>query len=327
MLHEDCAVKTAPKLWKRLLMWGVFYSTFVAALWALWLIARWVIWKEPTIDVVDVLMYSLGYFFTMVGISAGYHRMLTHGAFKAGPFVEGLLLVMGSMAMQMPPNKWATTHFQHHRHADRDDRDPHSPVVENIPFAHMLWLVSPRENLPIHPKFAKNPVSHFVSQGFAFWVILGLVIPAYIGWLVGGWEGAWSAFFWGGPVRIFFQLHVTWAVNSWGHSWGYRHFNTLDNSRNNLAVAAGTPEGFHNTHHAIPEGANQALRWWEWPFDYSAWLVIWPLEKLGLVWDVKWITAAMVKEAHESIRHRRKAEEEALERILHRRNLELSKVF
>ncbi len=310
--------------WKVALMVGILVLTTVAALWAVVLVYRWDVLGEPTISWVDVGAYLGMYTLTMLGISAGYHRMLTHGAFKVRHrwrIVEYAFLIMGAMAMQMSPVKWATTHFHHHRHTDRED-DPHSPVaaypvpddrgdppkkrVRGFPFAHVLWLILPRVQLPIHPKFAENKIAMWVSKYFLLWVILGFVLPTAVGGLFGGWEGAWSAFFWGGLVRLFFQLHATWAVNSIGHMWGYRPFKTLDNSRNNIFVLWVTPEGPHNTHHAIPEGANQALRWYEWPWDYTAWAVLWPLQQLGVIYDVKWITQARIDEAHRQLEERGK---------------------
>ena len=94
----------------------------------------------------------------------------------------------------------------------------------------------------------------------------------------------WSLVVWGLFVRMVFLLHSTWMVNSASHMWGYRSYETTDDSRNNWWVALVTfGEGWHNNHHAFPTMARAGHRWWE--IDTTFW-VIKTLEKVGLVWDV-----------------------------------------
>jgi stearoyl-CoA desaturase (delta-9 desaturase) len=78
--------------------------------------------------------------------------------------------------------------------------------------------------------------------------------------------------------------HVTYSINSLCHFFGRQRFPTNDESRNLLWLALPTfGESWHNNHHAFPTSAFHGLRRWE--IDPSA-IVIWTLEKLGLVWDV-----------------------------------------
>jgi stearoyl-CoA desaturase (delta-9 desaturase) len=66
--------------------------------------------------------------------------------------------------------------------------------------------------------------------------------------------------------------------------WGYRNYDTHDDSRNNILVGLiSNGEGWHNNHHAQPRAAAHGVRWWELDVSF---LTIWVLEKLGLVWDV-----------------------------------------
>ncbi len=76
----------------------------------------------------------------------------------------------------------------------------------------------------------------------------------------------------GGALRMVVVWHTTWSVNSATHIWGYRNYETTDDSRNNWWVGLITyGEGWHNNHHAYPTSARHGHRWWE--FD-SSWLVI-----------------------------------------------------
>ena len=79
-------------------------------------------------------------------------------------------------------------------------------------------------------------------------------------------------------------FHVTWLVNSASHMWGYRNYETTDDSRNLWWVGLlAFGEGWHNNHHAYQRMAKHGHRWWEFDPTY---LGILTLEKLGLAWNV-----------------------------------------
>jgi stearoyl-CoA desaturase (delta-9 desaturase) len=85
-------------------------------------------------------------------------------------------------------------------------------------------------------------------------------------------------------LRVVFVLHGTWLVNSATHMWGYRNYETKDESKNLWWVALiSYGEGWHNNHHAYPRMARHGHKWWE--FDVT-FLTIRILERLGLAWNV-----------------------------------------
>jgi len=85
-------------------------------------------------------------------------------------------------------------------------------------------------------------------------------------------------------VRTVLVWHITWAVNSVTHLWGYRNYETDEDSRNNIVVGLiSNGEGWHNNHHADPRSARHGHRWWE--ID-NTWLTIRVLARLGLATDV-----------------------------------------
>jgi stearoyl-CoA desaturase (delta-9 desaturase) len=82
---------------------------------------------------------------------------------------------------------------------------------------------------------------------------------------------ATSIFVWGVVVRTVWVWHITWAVNSLTHVFGYRNYDTDDDSRNNWFVTLLTAgEGWHNNHHADPSSASVQHRWWEIDLNYYA---------------------------------------------------------
>ena len=255
---------------KKIVMLVVVVLPFLATLFAIWLLWQRVVnWTDIALLIAFNVLAGLG-------VTVGYHRMLTHRSFQPHPVVKFIFLVLGSMAVEGPALEWAATHIKHHAHSDREG-DPHSPV-EGFWHAHMGWMINRSFADPnvYCRNLVKDPIVVFVSRTFIFWVILSLVIPFAI--------GGWTGLLWGGLVRIFITHHITWSVNSVCHTFGKREFETRDQSRNEWIVGLlGLGEGWHNNHHAFPRSAFAAVHWWQ--LDLSGYL-IWILERLGLARDV-----------------------------------------
>src|SRR5579884_4453999 len=128
-----------------------------------------------------VVMYSL----VALGVTVGFHRMLTHRSFRPHPAIKFILLVLGSMSFEGPALSWAATHIKHHAQADREG-DPHSPV-EGFFHAHIGWMFKSRMADPnVYCKnLVKDPIVVFVSRTFLLWAALSLLIP----FALGGWSG------------------------------------------------------------------------------------------------------------------------------------------
>ncbi len=109
------------------------------------------------------------------------------------------------------------------------------------------------------------------------------------GWLLtgeylGGVQFGLSLLVWGVFVRTVAVWHITWSVNSITHMWGYRNYETGENSRNNWFVAlVSNGEGWHNNHHADQRSAAHGHRWWEFDVTY---ITIRMLRLVGLARDV-----------------------------------------
>ena len=232
----------------------------------------------------DLAILLIGYTLCALGITVGYHRMLTHKGFEAPDWIRAIFLIFGSMAFQGPALNWAATHIQHHANSD-DDMDPHSPV-KSFFHGHVGWILD--DFRPDLHRYAgpllKDKLVVFISNTFLLWAGLSLLIPFLIGYWFGGLSGGGYALLWGGAVRMFLNHHVTWAVNSVCHTYGGREFVTTDASRNNFVIGLlAMGEGWHNNHHAFPRSANHGMHWWQ--IDPSAY-VIGGLEKVGLIKNV-----------------------------------------
>jgi len=253
-----------------LMVVGPFLATLVAIV-QLW---QWAVdWPD--------LALLVGFYVPLtLGVTVGFHRMLTHRSFRAHPAVRAVLLICGSMAVEGAAITWAANHLKHHAFAD-EPGDPHSPV-EGLVHAHLGWLFGPEDADPQHycQHLLKDPVVVFVDRTFWLWVALSLAIPFAL--------GGWTGLLWGGLVRMFLLHHVTWSVNSICHTFGHRAFETTDRSRNQWTVGLlALGEGWHNNHHAFPRSAVHGLD--RWQLDLSASLID-TLERLRLVTNVQRIT-------------------------------------
>jgi fatty-acid desaturase len=248
-----------------------------------------------------VFLLLLGMLLTgVMGLNVGFHRLLTHRSFTCPLWLEHTLAVLGTCALQLSPAYWVAIHRRHHHYPDQEN-DPHSPI-KGFLWAHLGWVLVRGGDMkaktvidryardlmrdPLYVALERN--YNWIWLPFAVW--LGLFVLGYSTITVGGGSSddalqfGSSLVVWGGALRTVVVWHNTWAVNSVGHMWGYRNYQTPDDSRNSLTIGilAGG-EGWHNNHHADPNSAKHGHRAGE--FDF-AWQVIRLLMWLGLASNV-----------------------------------------
>jgi stearoyl-CoA desaturase (delta-9 desaturase) len=250
------------------------------------------------VDAIDLGILGVMYLVTAVGVTVGYHRLLTHRAFRTYPWLERTFAVMGSLSVQGSVLDWVADHRKHHAHTDAEG-DPHSPHVghgsglRGLLYAHMGWLLE-TQGQSDWKKYAselyEDPAMRKIGRRFPVLVAVSLLVPTIAGFVLHGFtlSGALQGYIWGGLVRIFLVHHVTWSVNSVCHYFGSRRFDIEDRSTNVswLAVLS-LGESWHHNHHAFPRSAYHGLRWWE--IDLSG-LLIALMARVGLAWDVVRIT-------------------------------------
>ncbi len=260
-------------------------------------LAGWQLWNRE-LHWRDLAIFAVLYVPVGLGVTVGFHRLLTHRAFKTSSGMRGLLAVLGTMSVEGPVISWVADHRKHHVYTDRLG-DPHSPHLDHgggwrgalrgLVHAHVGWLFDHSQR-GARERFAgdllADPVVSFVDRTFLLWSLLGLAIPFALGLLIGGTLLAGlDAMLWGGAVRIFVLHHVTYSINSLCHFFGRRRFATDDESRNLLWLAPlSLGEAWHNNHHAFPTSAYHGIGRGE--LDLSG-LTISALERLGLIWDVQ----------------------------------------
>lgn len=199
-----------------------------------------------------------GYILTALGITASFHRQLTHKSFKSPKAVEYALATLGTLAVQGNPIEWCSNHRHHHSHCD-SVVDPHSPY-DGIWWSHCGWLFDSKTQLILFDTsnvkdLKKDDYYQFLKSNY-LWITIGQ--PAVYFAL-----GGFPALVWGYALRTVFTWHITWAVNSASHIWGRQEFKTNDISMNNPIVGIlALGEGWHNNHHAFEDSVRHGMKWW-----------------------------------------------------------------
>ncbi len=242
-------------------------------------------WQMWTISI--GLVYAAG-----IGVTAAYHRLYSHLAYKTNRFVEAVLLFFASLATQGSALKWSYDHRIHHAFVDSDE-DPYS-ISKGFWFAHILWLF--RKTKPIDKKVVadlyRNPLVMFQHKYYVFWMLASNIsVTLLVGYLLNDYLGAF-AIVW--LLRLFLLHHFTWFINSLAHTWGTQSFSREHSAVDNYAVCLVTfGEGYHNYHHTFAADYRNGIKWYH--FDPTKWL-IWTLAKCGLASHLKRTHPLQIKE-------------------------------
>jgi len=225
-----------------------------------------------------------------MGTGVGFHRYFSHKSFQTSPWVAYALGAAGSMSFQSSLLTWVTDHRRHHAQSDNCG-DAHSPIVDGhcdhpdslagLFHAHIGWMFdSTVTDINVYGRdLARDRVIMFYARTHYLWPVLSLVIPGLIGYAFGGYVDAVGCVL-AACLRTMLFQHSVWAVNSFGHTFGYENYNMRNNSKNNTFLAWLTfGDGYHNNHHRFPRSAYHGLRKDE--MDMNG-LIITGLSKLGL---------------------------------------------
>jgi stearoyl-CoA desaturase (delta-9 desaturase) len=237
-----------------------------------------------------VIVMIVFYFLRMFAITAFYHRYFSHKAFKTSRPVQFIFALIGVMSTQNGPLWWAAHHRNHHRHADKPG-DLHSPR-DGFWYSHMGWFLN-KQNFATQEHLVKDWIKFPELKWLDRHSVLVSVLTAASFWVVGSALAHFAPslktngiqlFVWGFLISTVLLTHVTLTINSFAHRFGFRTYETTDDSRNNWFLALITlGEGWHNNHHFCPASVRQGFVWWQIDISYY---VLRMMAAVGLVWDL-----------------------------------------
>lgn len=226
------------------------------------------------------------YFWTGLGITAGYHRLWAHKSYSARTPLKLFLALVGGGAVEGSIRWWSRDHRAHHRYTDTN-KDPYS-VRKGLLYSHIGWMVMKQ-----NPKrIGRTDISDLNEDPVVVWqhknylqvvAFMGLVFPTLVAGL--GWGDWMGGFIYAGILRIFFVQQATFCVNSLAHWIGEQPFDDRNSPRDHVITALVTlGEGYHNFHHEFPSDYRNAIQWHQ--YDPTKWC-IWVWSKLGLAYNLK----------------------------------------
>lgn len=230
------------------------------------------------------------YAVTGLGITAGYHRLFAHRAYKATTAARVLLMLMGSGAVEGSVRWWSRDHRAHHKFVDTE-KDPYA-IIYGFFYAHIGWMLVKQDKEKIGRADIKDldadPILRFQHKWYLpIAVLTAFVIPTLVCGL--GWGDYWGGYFIAGVARLVFVHHSTFCVNSLAHWVGDATYTDGHTARNSIFTAFCTlGEGYHNFHHEFPSDYRNAIEWYQ--YDPTK-VFIWCLSNLGLVYDLQMFPA------------------------------------
>jgi len=246
-------------------IYGIYYVAFVHFSW--WSIGLGLLW----------------FAFCGLSITGGYHRLFSHPTYKANKALKLFYLLFGAASVQNSVLKWSSDHRRHHAKVDTED-DPYN-INQGFWWAHIGWVLRLASNRDIKgvPDLEADPMIQFQHKYYMpLAVVFAVLVPLGLGSL---WGDPIGALLLAGFVRLVFQYHATFAVNSVAHYIGSRPYTTSNSARDSWITAIVTlGEGYHNFHHRFQIDYRNGVRFYQ--LDPTKWFV-WTMSKVGVTWDLR----------------------------------------
>ena len=228
------------------------------------IIAHWSFFGNP--GWTELIVFTSLYFACGLSITVGYHRLFSHRSHDASWPLVLFYSVFGAGAFQNSIIEWCSDHRMHHKMTDSEE-DPYS-ASRGFWYSHIGWILIEEE------KFANDfsNVKDLQESKIIMWqhrnifligAVSGFILPAAIGYLVGGIATAMGCLVWGGLARIVFVHHGTFLINSAAHIWGKQPYSEENSSKDSFWLAFLTfGEGYHNFHHTFQADYRNGHKWY-----------------------------------------------------------------
>lgn len=223
-----------------------------------------------------IIFFLIHWFMTLFFQTMFLHRYASHKMFTMNAFWEKffhLFTYISQGSSYLVPSAYAVLHRMHHTYSDTD-KDPHSPifykdVIDMMKNTRDVYEGIVNNTIDISNKFLGNyPVWKMLDKFGDSWISRLLWASFYISYYV---YFANSAWYWYLLLPVHFLMGpVHGAIVNWcGHKYGYRNYESEDNSKNTLALdLLMMGELFQNNHHKHPNSSNFAVKWWEFDPTY-----------------------------------------------------------
>jgi len=237
------------------------------------IILHWSLLSAPGLT--EFIVFIAFYFACGLSITVGYHRLFSHRSHEASWPLVLFYAIFGAGAFQNSIIEWCSDHRNHHKSTDTEN-DPYS-AAKGFWYSHMGWVMIDEENFQNDFSNVKDLQSSKIIMWqhrniFLIGAISGIILPALIGFLIGGIATGIGCLVWGGLVRTVFVHHGTFLINSAAHIWGTQPYSEENSSRDSFWLAFLTfGEGYHNFHHTFQADYRNGHKWYH--VDPSKWWI------------------------------------------------------
>ena len=249
-------------------------------------ILHWSLLSAPGLT--EFIVFIAFYFACGLSITVGYHRLFSHRSHEASWPLVLFYAIFGAGAFQNSIIEWCSDHRNHHKSTDTEN-DPYS-ATKGFWYSHMGWVMIEEENFQNDFSNVKDLQSSKIIMWqhrniFLIGAISGIILPALVGFLIGGISTGVGCLVWGGLVRTVFVHHGTFLINSAAHIWGTQPYSEENSSRDSFWLAFLTfGEGYHNFHHTFQADYRNGHKWYH--VDPSKWWIT-SFNLLGLKSNLK----------------------------------------
>jgi fatty-acid desaturase len=226
------------------------------------MIGLYFLW-EPTYLIYSVVALFL---FSNIGHEIGLHRYYSHQSFTCNKPVEVFLWTCGFLSGISDAYSYTQRHLRHHRYSDTEF-DTQQP--DKHPFLTWIGLSAFKSKpvdmtkIPVPSKIANSKFHLFVNKYYFILYYTMLFVCLAINFKLA---------FYILVIPTALAQHITQGASVVTHRFGYRNFETNDNSTNpkffNYIFGIG---GLHNNHHKFPYSYTSKILPHE--SDPSGWLI------------------------------------------------------
>ena len=248
----------------------------------------------------DWLWFGFFMIATGLSITAGYHRLWSHRAYKAKAPLKIFFMLFGAGALQNSIIKWSSDHRKHHRFVDDKEMDPYA-ATKGFWYSHFTWMLRklPRKVGQVEhvADLEKDKIVAFQHKYYVpLAIFMCVILPMLIGASYGSIGGCLLL---AGLLRLVLNHHFTFFINSLAHIWGKQRYSDENTAKDNPLLSLVTyGEGYHNFHHKYAGDYRNGVKWYD--FDPSKWM-IYGSSKIGWAYDLKTTPKPVIEAAKASM--------------------------
>lgn len=225
-------------------------------------------------DMAEILFALACFCYCGMSITAGYHRLWSHKTYEAHWSIRFVYALGGAFSFQNSILHWSSDHRIHHKHVDKNDKDPYSAKM-GFWYSHIGWMCRDYHAHAYHDyknvrDLQKDPI---VMWQHKYYTLLAFIMNLGVPILFGLWHGdIINSLLLAGFLRLVISQHTTFFINSLAHIWGKQTYTDKNTARDNGILALLTfGEGYHNYHHIFENDYRNGIKWWD--FDPTKWLI------------------------------------------------------